>query len=420
MAGIDGAAAPRLVARALGRSGQVEALAGRPVTLVAAGKAAAPMAAAYLAERGADVRDGLVAAPSRPAGLDLGLLEWVRAGHPVPDGGSLAAGRQALALAERVTGDGLLVLLLSGGASAALAVPVPGVSLEDKVQATRSLLRAGVPIDRINCVRKHLSAIKGGWLAAAGGGAVVTLAISDVVGPVPDDPAVIGSGPTAADPTSYGDALAVVAEDGIRTTFPPAALRALEEGGRGQRAETPKPGDPRLGRARTTVIGNRRDALDAAAQRAASLGYDVATMPEPVVGEAREAAEACLARALAVCRRRPACILSAGETTVDVRGPGRGGRNQEFALAAVEPLATFSGSSALASVGTDGIDGPTDAAGAMVDTTTLARAAAKGLSAPAHYLELNDSYSFFEQLGDLVRLGPTATNVGDLQVLLIQ
>ena len=168
------------------------------------------------------------------------------------------------------------------------------------------------------------------------------------------------------------------------------------------------------------MIGNRCDALDAAAHRAASLGYDVATLPEPVVGEARVAAEAYLARAVAVCRRRPACILSAGETTVDVRGPGRGGRNQEFALAAVERLATFSGNSALASVGTDGIDGPTDAAGAMVDTTTLARAAAKGLPAPAHYLDRNDSYTFFEQLGDLVRLGPTATNVGDLQVLLIQ
>ena len=378
------------------------------------------MAAAYLAGCGEGVRAGLVAAPTRPADVDLGVLEWMQAGHPVPDGGSLAAGRRALALAERVAGGGLLVLLLSGGASAALAVPVPGVSLDDKVQATRSLLGAGVPIDRINCVRKHLSAIKGGWLAAAAQGAVVTLAISDVVGPVPDDPAVIGSGPTAPDPTSYADALDVVAERRIRTAFPQTALRALEEGRRGRRAETPKPGDARLRKARTTVIGNRCDALEAAARCAARLGYDVATLPAAVVGEARIAAGSHLARATAAGGRRPACILSAGETTVDVRGPGRGGRNQEFALAAVERLAALSGSTALVSVGTDGIDGPTDAAGAVVDTTTLARARSKGLPAPEQYLDDNDSYTFFEQLGDLVRLGPTATNVGDLQVLLIQ
>ena len=378
------------------------------------------MAAAYLASRGEDVRAGLVAAPSRPADADLGMLEWLRVGHPVPDDGSLAAGRRALALAEGVAGDGLMVLLLSGGASAALAVPVQGMSLDDKVRATRSLLDAGVPIDRINCVRKHLSAIKGGRLAAAARGAVVTLAISDVVGPVADDPAVIGSGPTAPDPSSYADAVAVATERRVCATFPLAALRALEEGRRGQRTETPKPGDARLRRARTVVIGNRCDALEAAARCAAGLGYDVVTLPAPVVGEARVAAGSHLARAAAGGGRRPACILSAGETTVEVRGPGRGGRNQEFALAAVEPLAALGGCSALASVGTDGIDGPTDAAGAVVDTTTLARARAKGLPDPAQYLDRNDSYTFFEQLGDLVRLGPTATNVGDLQVLLIQ
>ena len=393
---------------------------GRPITLVAAGKAAAPMAAAYLAGRGEGVRAGLVAAPTRPADVDLGLLEWMRAGHPVPDGGSLAAGRRALALAERVAGGGLLVLLLSGGASAVLAAPVPGLSLDDKVQATRSLLDAGVPIDRINCVRKHLSAIKGGWLAAAARGAVVTLAISDVVGPLPDDPAVIGSGPTAPDPTSYAEALEVVSESRILATFPRSALRVLEEGRRGQRAETPKPDDARLRRTRTVVIGNRCDALESAARCAAGLGYDVVTLPAPVVGEARAAAGSYVARAAAVRARRPVCILSAGETTVEVRGSGRGGRNQEFALAAVEPLAALAGSSALASIGTDGIDGPTDAAGALVDTATLARARANRLPDPEQYLDRNDSYTFFEQLGDLVRLGPTATNVGDLQVLLIQ
>ena len=378
------------------------------------------MAAAYLGSRGEDVRCGLVAAPGRPPDVDLGVVEWIRAGHPVPDDGSLAAGRRALALAERMAGDGLLVLLLSGGASAVLAAPAPGVSLEDKVQATRSLLEAGMPIDRINCVRKHLSAVKGGRLAAAARGAVLTLAISDVVGPVADDPAVIGSGPTAADPTTYAEALDVATDPRVRASFPQSALRELEAGRQGHRAETPKPGDARLRLTRTAIIGNRCDALDAAAGCATGFGYDVVKLPTPVIGEARAAAGSFLALAAAVGRRRPACILAAGETTVEVRGPGRGGRNQEFALAAVEPLAALTGAAALASIGTDGIDGPTDAAGAVSDTTTLARARKKGLHHPVQYLERNDSYTFFEQLGDLVRLGPTATNVGDLQVLLIQ
>ncbi len=377
------------------------------------------MAAAYLGIRGEYVRTGLVAAPGRPADVDLGGLEWIRVGHPVPAAGSLAAGRRALALAEQVAGDGLLVLLLSGGASAALAAPVPGVSLEDKIRATRLLLRAGVPIDRINCVRKHLSAIKGGWLAAAARGAVVTLAVSDVVGPIPDDPAVIGSGPTAPDPTRYADALEVVEECGIRSAFPPAALRALEEGLQGRRPETPKSGDKRLRGARTLVIGSRFDAVNGSARHAAGLGYNVVTLPAPVVGEARVAAVDHLKLATAAAVRRPACILSAGETTVEVRGPGRGGRNQEFALAAADRLGGVSGVAGLISVGSDGIDGPTDAAGALVDTTTLARARAQGMRDPAHYLDRNDSYTFFEQLGDLVRTGPTATNVGDLQVLLL-
>lgn len=377
------------------------------------------MAAAYLRGRGRHVRGGLVAAPNPPAGIDLGKLEFVQVGHPAPDGGSLAAGRQALELAECVKGDGLLVLLLSGGASAALAAPAPGVSLEDKVLATRLLLAAGAPIDRINCVRKHLSAIKGGRLAAAARGAVVTLAISDVVGPVADDPAVIGSGPAAPDPTSFADALEVVSDYGIRQAFPPAAMRVLQDGARGGRPETPGPGDTRLRRARTVVIGNRLDALEAAGRHAAKLGYEVVTLPAPVVGEARVAAVNHVARAAAAAGRRPACILSAGETTVEVHGPGRGGRNQEFALAAAARLGDLEGEAGLISIGSDGIDGPTDAAGAVVDSSTLVRARQVRLPDASHFLERNDSYAFFEQLGDLVRLGPTATNVGDLQVMLL-
>ena len=388
------------------------------MTLVAAGKAAAPMASAFLEWCPRPV-DGLVAGPS--AGEPIASLERKVVGHPAPDAGSVSAGRRALALARQVSGDGLLVVLLSGGASAALAVPAAGLTLDAKARANRALLRGGVPIDRINCVRKHLSAIKGGRLAAAASGAVVTLAISDVVGPVPDDPAVIGSGPTAPDPTSFADALDVTAESSVRTAFPPAALAVLMQGREGRIPETPKPGDARLARSRFHVIGSRVDALNEAARRAVELGYHAVTLPDPVVGEARVEGAAHVRRAAALCgaASRPACILSSGETTVEVTGSGRGGRNQEFALAAAAPLAALFVRAALASVGTDGVDGPTDAAGAIVDTTTLARARDCGGMAPRRYLDRNDSYCFFDRLGDLVRTGPTRTNVGDLQVMLI-
>lgn len=418
IAGIAGASAHRLVARALRDAALGERIAGRPVTLVAAGKAAAPMTSAFLEWCPRPVLAGLIADPT--PGKPIGPIERMVVGHPVPDAGSVSAGRRAIELANQVAGDGLLVVLLSGGASAALAAPAAGLTLEDKVQATRALLRGGVPIDRINCVRKHLSRIKGGRLAAAAG-AVVTLAISDVAGPAPDDPAVIGSGPTTPDPTSFAEALDVVAAGAVRSAFPRVAREVLTRGRQGLIPETPKLGDPRLEQSRFHLIGSRRDALDAAARRAAGLGYHVVTLPEPVIGEARAAGGAHVRRAAAQCGAapRPACILSSGETTVEVTGSGRGGRNQEFALAAAEPLAALFDRAALASVGTDGIDGPTDAAGAIVDTTTLARARGRGVPAPRRCLDRNDSYSFFDRLGDLVRTGPTRTNVGDLQVMLI-
>lgn len=417
-AGVAGASAHRLVARALHDAALGERIAGRPVTLVAAGKAAAPMTSAFLEWCPRPVRAGLIADPT--PGKPIGPIERMVVGHPVPDAGSASAGRRAIDLAHQVAGDGLLVVLLSGGASAALAAPAAGLTLEDKVQATRALLRGGVPIDRINCVRKHLSRIKGGRLAAAAG-AAVTLAISDVVGPAPDDPAVIGSGPTTPDPTSFAEALDVVADSAVRSAFPRVAREVLTRGRQGLVPETPKPGDPRLEQSWFHLIGSRRDALDAAARCAAGLGYHVVTLPGPVIGEARAAGGAHVRRAAAQCGAapRPACILSSGETIVKVTGSGRGGRNQEFALAAAEPLAALFDRAALASVGTDGIDGPTDAAGAIVDTTTLARARDRGDPEPRRCLDRNDSYSFFDRLGDLVRTGPTRTNVGDLQVMLI-
>ena len=409
-----------MITRALGNAEIADELEGRSVTLIAAGKVAAPMASAFLDGWSDPVRGGLVAGTT--GGEDIGPLEWHRVGHPVPDDASAVAGRRALTLAGQVPGDGLLVVLLSGGASAALAVPVPGLTLAEKIGATGALLHGGVAIGGVNCVRKHLSAVKGGWLAVATTGPVMTLAISDVVDPVPDDPAVIGSGPTAPDPTDFAAALRVADGVTVRSAFPSAARRVLERGRAGELSETPKPGDVRLRRSRVHVIGSRVDALQAAARAAASLGYHVVTLTQPVVGEARVAGDTHV-RAVARWVRdipRPVCIVSAGETTVHVTGSGRGGRNQEFALGAAPIMGELFDLAALASVGTDGVDGPTDAAGAVVDTSTLARAGARGLSTPDRYLQANDSHTFLAGLDDLVRVGPTDTNVGDLQVMLVR
>lgn len=407
--------------RALARADPVVAAAldRGPVILVAAGKAAVPMSQALLATGGRRVVRGVVAAPGG-AGPD-DRLDFYRAGHPTPTAASVAAGRRALDLARSVPDDGSLVVLLSGGASALLAAPVEGLGLADKVAATRALLGAGVPIDGINCVRKHLSAVKGGRLAAATPGMVLTLAISDVVGPVADDPAVIGSGPTAPDPTTFSDALDVVERFDLAGTLPPAVHRVLHEGQRGSRRETPKPGDASLQRSTIRVIGGRMDAMQAAADAARTLGYSVAVVEAPVVGEARRAGEQHgeMVRGVAASLARPACVISAGETTVEVRGGGRGGRNQEFALASVGWIHRMRAETVLASVGSDGVDGPTDAAGAIVDRSTQARSRARRLGEWTTYLDRNDSYTFFDAIGDLLRPGPTDTNVGDLQVVLI-
>ena len=408
----------RLVERALLDDAVRRRLDGRVLTVIAAGKAAGPMAGAFLGLGEWTVAGGLVASP-HDVGQGVEALERFAVGHPLPDAGSAAAGARGLELAASMDAAAVLVVLLSGGASAALAAPIEGVTLAEKTGVSAALLRAGAPIDALNCVRKHLSRLKGGWLAATARGEVVTLAISDVVGPIPDDPAVIGSGPTVGDPTRFADALALVE---TLPEAPPAVRNACVRGAGGELEETPKPGDPRLERAHLWVIGRGVDAVNAARVAAEELGYAVAVVDEPIVGEAREAAVAHLDAAVALVHemRRPVCVLSSGETTVHVRGAGRGGRNQEFALAMVTALGGWFERAALASVGTDGIDGPTPAAGAVVDVETAMRARALGLSDPARYLESNDSFAFFDALDDLIRTGPTDTNVGDLQVLLIE
>ena len=373
-------------------------------------------AAREMIGRQGEAAAGLVAGP-RASGLSLPRrLELFDASHPAPNAASEAAGRRALALAAESRPNGVLVVLLSGGASAMLAVPAPGISLSDKVHTARALMNAGAPIAELNCVRKHLSAIKGGRLAAAAA-QTVTLAISDVHGPVPDDPAVIGSGPTVADPTTFAEALEIIRGAGLISSLPRAVVAHLERG----EEETPKPGDRRLNASSYHVIGNREMAMDGAAAAARARGYDVRAILPATAGEARDAGAAFAAAALRLGRGVPVCVIGSGEPTVHVRGTGRGGRNQEFvlgALPAIEANAPRARSIVLASVGTDGIDGPTDAAGAIVDLTTSVRARAGGLH-PDAALALNDSYPFFAALGDLIRWGPTGTNVGDLHVLLI-
>ena len=389
-----------------------------PTFVVAAGKAAWPMYRAFAEVR--PVERVVVATVEGVEGGEGGeggasAIHAYRAGHPDPNAGSLAAATRALSLAQESASRGGLTVLLSGGASAMLAAPVPGLDLQDKVRTAGALMSAGAAIDELNCVRKHLSRIKGGQLARAAG-RTVTLALSDVHGPVPDDPSVIASGPTAADATTFADALDVLRTR--RVDVPARVLEYLRRGARGEVAETVKPHDASLNGSAYRVIGNRHTAMDAAARAAEDRGYHVLAMHEATSGEASVAAADFVSRARDAARRlpRPWCVLASGETTVTVRGTGRGGRNQEFALAAV-PLIASGGAMVLGSAGTDGIDGPTDAAGAVVDTETLPRSARLGLDWRAT-LARNDAYTFFAALNDLIVWGPTGTNVGDLHVIL--
>ena len=343
---------------------------------------------------------------------------WHIAAHPVPDDRSVAAGRAVLGVAGAANDRDLLLLLLSGGASALMALPADGISLEDKRRASERLLNEGAEIHALNAVRKHLSAIKGGQLAAAAGGHVLTLAVSDVVG---DELSAIGSGPCVPDATTFADALMELDRHGGRARYPAAVVARFTAGVSGAIPETPKAGDPRLSRSAARVIGGAWTAVDGARAAAQSLGYVVHVVEEPSIGEARLASRRLVDAASRIAETRGAqvCVLAAGEMTVRVVGAGKGGRNQECALAMARGLDAFGTAVVAASIGTDGVDGPTDAAGGVVDSTTLARAEAAGLGPPERYLDNNNSYVFLDELGDLVRTGPTNTNVGDLQVILV-
>lgn len=413
-AGIAAVSPPELHAR-VARVVTTHAAAARTVHVLAVGKAAAGMYAAFAANPPRPIAESLVVAPVIPR-------EWpwpadvVVGGHPYATAGSEQAGAKALALAARVPADGCLVCLLSGGASALMAAPIPELTLALKQQAVTHVMKGGADITALNAVRKHLSRVKGGRLAAACAGATLTTALSDVIG---DDLSVIGSGPGVGDWSTWRDAADAVVRYGGGEGLAPEVRRVIEAGVAGRLAETPKPGEPALARAAADVVGGRGDAMAGAERAAARLGYTVVVRPAPVTGEARDAALRWWDETAAVLRETPGpvAVVSSGETTVRVRGQGRGGRNQEFALALFEALGRSARPIVLASIGTDGIDGPTDAAGAIVDAESVRRAQAAGLDA-AHALLDNDSATFFDALGDLVRTGATGTNVGDLQVLL--
>ena len=374
------------------------------------------MADAAVRAMGSRVQGGIVVSPVEQ--VPPFPLRLIVAQHPQPGPGSEEAGRRALAVAESIPHDADLVVLISGGASSLLAAPADGISLDDKRRATAVLLRAGADIHALNTVRKHLSRIKGGRLAAGCRAASHTFVLSDVVG---DDLSVVASGPTVADPSTYAEALEIVDAFGGRDAYPAGVVARLVAGTRGERSESPKPGDPRLARAQTSLIGGRHEAMRGAAVEAEARGYDVVVLEQPVVGEARVSGPA-LARRILELRaglRRPACVIASGETTVRVTGTGIGGRNQELALAAAEVIAGAGAPVWLASIGTDGVDGPTDAAGAIVDASTISRALASGLGPADRVLDDNNSYAYFDALGDLIRTGPSGTNVGDLQVFLL-
>ena len=380
---------------------------------VGAGKGAAAMARAVECAWPDAAIEGLVVTPYGH-GAPTSRIRVVEAAHPVPDDAGLEAAGEVLRLAAGLGADDLMLCLLSGGGSALLAAPAPGVSLADKRAVTGELLRSGATISEINCVRKHLSAVKGGRLSAAAWPArVETLAISDVPG---DDIATIASGPTVADPTTYAEARAVL--EACRIAPPPSVAAHLAA----EPDETPKPGDARLARSRATVVTTPQAALEAAANAARDEGFHPLILSDAVEGEAREVAGVHAAIARQIARRGqpappPCVLLSGGETTVTVSGSGRGGRNTEFLLALALALNGEPGVHALAG-DTDGIDGNADNAGAFLGPDTLARAAAAGVDARAH-LTRNDSRGVFSALGDLLVTGPTLTNVNDFRVILI-
>ena len=406
-----------LVTRAL--AGMGKPAHGR-VLVVGAGKASGAMAAAVEEAWGDRIDDGVVAVKDGYT-VPTRRVRLLEAGHPVPDERGAAAAREIHALAESAGADDVVLVLVSGGGSALTPAPVPPITLGDKQAMTRLLLAAGATINQLNAIRKHCSVLKGGQLARAAAPAQVeALLLSDVVGDPLD---VIASGPTTPDASTFVEALDILDRFGLRERAPRSIVQRLEEGVRGALPETPKPGDPLFARVRNTVIGNNALVVEAAAARAREIGFAPHVLTRSLEGEAREMAGRFVEMARAIQTGRgpvapPACVIAGGETTVTVRGRGKGGRCQEFALAAALDMEGLRGVVMLAA-GTDGTDGPTEAAGAIVDGESAARARAHG-SDPVTSLAKNDSNDLLAGTGDLVVTGPTNTNLLDLYLALVR
>ncbi len=389
------------------------------IYLIGAGKAASPMTFAMETLLD-DKLTGGVAVVKYGHFSKSNTIKIIEAGHPVPDENGLKGAESIMQIAIQAREKDLILCLISGGGSALLPLPVPGITLKDKQATIKILLACGAAINEINSIRKHISGIKGGLLAqAAYPASFISLILSDVIG---DDLDIIASGPSVPDSSTYRDCMDIIARYGISKKLPPAVFRHLQNGLKGLIPETPKPQDPIFNKTRNLIIGSNMEAIRSAKIKAQHLGYNTLILSSMIQGETREIARMHAAVAKEIRKTGhplspPACILTGGETTVTISGNGKGGRNQEFALAAAididghENIVIFS-------AGTDGTDGPTDAAGAVADTTTIKRASEKKTNAQ-EYLSNNDSYHFFQSINDLVITGPTQTNVMDLRIILV-
>ena len=389
------------------------------IFVVGAGKASAAMAQAVEAVLGARIDQGLVITKYGHA-LPLERIKVMEAAHPVPDENGVKATGALLDLVAEAGPDDLVLCLISGGGSALTPAPAEGIGLADKQAVTELLLGCGADIHQINTVRKHLSRIKGGRLCRQADGAIlISLILSDVIG---DDLDIIASGATAPDPGTFADAVRLIEHFGLWEKIPTAVAGLLASGVRGELPETPKADDPVFERVQNLIVGSISQALAAAEEEARERGFNPLVITSTLQGEAREVAKVLCAMAREIRHfnrpvSMPACLLAGGETTVTIKGKGLGGRNMELALAAAMALSSCQ-NILLLSAGTDGTDGPTDAAGAFADGGTALRAMEMGLE-PGAFLDNNDSYRFFEKLGDLFVTGPTLTNVMDLQIVLV-
>ena len=394
----------------------------RKVWVLGAGKASAPMGRAVARVLGRYLSGGILSTKYGHT-LPLKKLKVIEAGHPLPDANSVsAASRMASLVRNQVCEEDLVLCVFSGGASSLLVSPPEGISLEDKLKCTQLLLNGGADIHELNAIRKHLSGIKGGQLARMLAPAkVVSLILSDVVG---NDIGTIASGPMAPDPTTFSDCIEILEKLKLWKQMPPAVRQRLVRGAENAIPETPKKGDRVFAGIDTVIIGSNAQACTAAAQAAKKLGFHVLILTSRLEGDTAAAARFHLSIAEEIVfqdrpLRRPACVISGGETTVKVAGTGKGGRNQEFVLHCVRQLSGLPAPCVVASLGTDGTDGPTDAAGALADNTSLARSIRFGAGCLSEAMENNDSYGFFEKLGDLIVTGPTRTNVMDLHIVLL-